>query len=297
MDLDYLFYYFLYKQRMVAEEVESGSRPRITIEHLERLPIPIPPGEKEEEARIVKQIEARLSEVEQGYKYVTDTQQEIVRTFYGVIQNVFRIERIDRWPRQNLNNLVENVQKEISPQAAEFDYPYIDGSDIEPCRGELKAHHTWRDRQTSVEQAVLLDPAHNIVLYVRASPDKRRAILLKADQALCAPALLPLRVKEHQRDKLLPGFLLWSLLSEPFLTFVSPRHKKAAPVRSSTPSVGKVLSYHLPLPDIDTQKEIITKLNRVQEITHAMHTKADDSRNLFATVERAILQKAFQGEL
>ncbi|GHO96274.1 hypothetical protein KSF_063220 [Reticulibacter mediterranei] len=300
IDIDFLFYYFRYRQPLVAQEVEKHGKPRITKKYLqENIFIPLPPGGVEEEKRIVERLEARLREVQQGYKLIENTQREITNAFNKALLNIFTPEQIEKWPgtrRIELRNMVDTIQERVVQQNAQLEsYLYIDETHITPERGLLHTRSTWQAHQESIESSIiLLEQAQDVVLYYKSNALARLAVLLDVDQALCSTTMIPLRVRKDRQKDLLPGFLLWSLLSKQFLAYVTTNKQG---MMQTSPSVNKVLSYELPLPDINMQRDIVKHLMRVQEITHEMQEKADDSRNKLTRVERAIFQKAFQGEL
>jgi len=216
IDLNFLFYYFRYQQPVVAQEVERLGKTSITKKHLESLLVPFP--SLEDQRQIVDRLDAKLSEVQQGYVLIERTRQYVESAFIIALQDVFAPPKIATWFKCKLGDLVDLIQDMVIPQLTQYgDYPYIDETHIMRERGQLHTRSTWQEQQDSDgREIILLKQAQNVVLYFRSSPKVHLAVLLDVDCALCSTTMAPLRIKEHSQQRLSPEFLLWSVLSEPF---------------------------------------------------------------------------------
>jgi len=61
--------------------------------------------------------------------------------------------------------------------------------------------------------------------------------------------------------------------------------------------LGYLRNFKIPLPNLDTQKDVVSQLVRLNKQTQSLESKYQQALNSLEELKKSILQKAFEGEL
>lgn len=265
----------------------TGSRQRIRMEHLEAAKLTIPSVETQQ--RIVARIEALLAEVREMRKLQGEITADCNKFIDAVLAETFSPAEMAKWPnKEPLDKLAEITARQVDPTLPEYrDMPHIYGATIEEGTGRLLAYNT------AAEDGMTSGKYHfraGAVLYSKIRPYLRKATIVDFD-GLCSADMYPLQLKTND---LLPGFLMWSLLSPAFTSYANNLSGRA---RIPKLNREQLFNYEMPYPAKDTQERICELLRLTREEVGEMREINKRDRQFLDQLEQAILSQAFRGEL
>ena len=242
--------------RQMVGRMGKGAYPSITQGDVEEIEIPLPPLVEQE----------RMAAELEGYRKVIEGARQVVDSYKPTVS-------IDcKWPTVPLADLVIIDGVLVDPKLPKFaNLPHVNGENMESGTGRLTAvRSAAEDKMTSGKY--LFDPG--CVLYSKLRPYLRKAAFASF-RGLCSADMYPIRTNPNE---LAPEFLLWLLLSERFTAYaIDLSHRARMPKLNRE----QLLSYSIPLPPLDTQREIVAELEAEQKLL-------DANRELITRMEKKI---------
>lgn len=282
-----LFYYALQS----VEIPNLGYRRHFPI--FDRFAIPLPP--LPEQQRIVERIESlfsKLDEAKEKAQEVIDSFETrkaaiLHKAFTGELTAKWREENgvgIDEYPVYRFSEVAEIKSNLVDP--AEYqDYPHIAPDNIEKKTGVLLDYHTIReDGVTSGKHRFY--PGQ--ILYSKIRPNLSKLVIVDFD-GLCSADMYPIEAKGDTKC------LWYYMLSEEFLEQAS-----SAGSRSVLPKINQkeLSALRIRMPSsIDEQKEISRLLDSLIEKEYQSKQVAESVIDQIDAMKKAILARAFRGEL
>ncbi|SRR6266496_500342 len=239
--------------------------------------------------RIVDRIGSLLADLREAQDTLESMRQDIDQVMDGVLLEVFHEAATRNWSSKlPLGQLVDILARQVDPRLPSYKHlPHIGGENIESKTCRLGAFHTAEEDQITSSN-YLFDPG--VILYSKIRPYLRKVAFVDF-RGLCSADIYPLSVIS---DKLLPRFLVWSLVAPPFTEFA-----KAKSGRARMPKINRseLFSYELPFPDKTEQQYIVNYLDSIQEGVDELQNMAKEDAEILQQVEQGILNQAFRGEL
>jgi hypothetical protein len=238
---------------------EDQNYPSLRLGELERIQLPLPPLSVQEE--IVAELE--------GHRNVIEGARQILAAYKPTI-------RIDpKWPVVGFDEAARVDGNLVDPKLPEYSgLPHVSAENIEEGTGKLLPLQTAaEDRVTSGKY--LFDPG--CVLYSKLRPYLRKAALATF-RGLCSADMYPVRTDDR---KLMPDFLLWTLLSPEFTAYADGLSHRA---RMPKLNRDQLLAYPIPLPPLAIQRQIVAELEAERKLVEA-------NRELIARMEAKIKAK------
>lgn len=248
-----------------------------------------------EQHRIVERIEflfSKLDEAKEKAQEVIDSFEIrkaaiLHKAFSGELTAKWREENgvgIDEYPVYRFSEVAEIKSNLVDP--AEYqDYPHIAPDNIEKKTGVLLDYHTIReDGVTSGKHRFY--PGQ--ILYSKIRPNLSKLVIVDFD-GLCSADMYPIEAKGDTKC------LWYYMLSEEFLEQAS-----SAGSRSVLPKINQkeLSALRIRMPSsIDEQKEISRLLDSLIEKEYQSKRVAESVIDQIDAMKKAILARAFRGEL
>lgn len=264
---------------------------RVSMDFVRNYPIPLPP--REEQERIVARIEslfARLDEAREKVDAVAESYETrkaalLHKAFSGELTATWRVEKgVSADWRNVLFIHVAEVKSNLVDPADFQDFPHIAPDNIEKKTGRLFQYNTIaKDMVTSGKHRFY--PGQ--ILYSKIRPYLSKVVITDFD-GLCSADMYPIEAKENTK------YLWYYMLSEDFLEQAS-----TAGSRSVLPKINqKELSrINIRIPTLPEQEEIVRLLDSLLERERQIREAAEQVRERIDLMKKAILARAFRGEL
>ena len=293
---DFLFYYLrneFYSGRFISDSTQTTNIANINSTMLGQIETPVPP--LPEQHRIVERIESLFSKLDEA----KEKAQEVIDSFEtrkaAILHKAFSGELTAKWREENgvgINEYpvyrfseVAEIKSNLVDPAEYQDYPHIAPDNIEKKTGVLLDYHTIReDGVTSGKHRFY--PGQ--ILYSKIRPNLSKLVIVDFD-GLCSADMYPIEAKGDTKC------LWYYMLSEEFLEQAS-----SAGSRSVLPKINQkeLSALRIRMPSsIDEQKEISRLLDSLIEKEYQSKQVAESVIDQIDAMKKAILARAFRGEL
>ncbi len=234
------YVYFILQNTSLTSAISGTAQPQITRRSLAPFQIPLPPLDVQE--TIVAELD--------GYRKVIDGARQVITNYKPVI-------KIDpQWPGVEMDAVSEINAKLVDPKLPKYAcLPHVSAENMESGNGKLlQVRSAEEDKMTSGKY--LFEPG--CVLYSKLRPYLQKAAVASF-RGLCSADMYPIRTKP---DLIEPEFLLWILLSDEFTAYANGMSCRA---RMPKLNRAQLLSYVLPLPSLEVQRQIVAQL-KVEQV-------------------------------
>lgn len=289
----YIRYFIdIFREELKKNKIGSAI-PHLNKELFYGLQFPLPP--LPEQQRIVERIESLFSKLDEAKEkaqeaidsFETRKAAILHKAFSGELTAKWREENgvgIDEYPVYRFSEVAEIKSNLVDP--AEYqDYPHIAPDNIEKKTGVLLDYHTIReDGVTSGKHRFY--PGQ--ILYSKIRPNLSKLVIVDFD-GLCSADMYPIEAKGDTKC------LWYYMLSEEFLEQAS-----SAGSRSVLPKINQkeLSALRIRMPSsIDEQKEISRLLDSLIEKEYQSKQVAESVIDQIDAMKKAILARAFRGEL
>lgn len=294
IDTKYAYYYFKYRWVDFNQDKMFGSAiPYIRLGNLQDFPFPIAPIE--EQKRVVKCVHALFAKLDEA----KEKAQEVVDGFEtrkaAILHKAFSGELTAKWREENGVNIVNYAKKRFDEVAiiksnlvdpSEYqNYPHIAPDNIEKKTGVLLEYHT-------ISEDGVKSGKHRFypgqILYSKIRPNLSKVVVVDFD-GLCSADMYPIEAIGDTKC------LWYFMLSENFLEQAS-----TAGSRSVLPKINQkeLSALTVTIPDsIEEQKEIANIIDSLFAKEYQVKETAEVVVEQIDTMKKAILARAFRGEL
>lgn len=286
-------YYYMQGNKHKLFAYHGNAIPQITITSITKKEIPIPP--LNEQQRIVERIESLFAKLDEAKEKV----QEVVDGFEtrkaAILHKAFSGELTAKWREENGVNIVNYAKKRFDEVAiiksnlvdpSEYqNYPHIAPDNIEKKTGVLLEYHT-------ISEDGVKSGKHRFypgqILYSKIRPNLSKVVVVDFD-GLCSADMYPIEAIGDTKC------LWYFMLSENFLEQAS-----TAGSRSVLPKINQkeLSALTVTIPDsIEEQKEIANIIDSLFAKEYQVKETAEVVVEQIDTMKKAILARAFRGEL
>jgi type I restriction enzyme S subunit len=283
--------------------VNGSTRLKLTQESMNSIPVPLAPID--EQQRIVARIEslfAKLDEAKEKAQEVVDgfeTRKAAIlhKAFSGELTAKWREENgipFDEWNNKLFDECIEKMQNGLAKRNGSTGIPYVvlrlaNLSDDGFVTDDLREIVLDEKEQKSYK----LNVCDVVMIRVNGSKDNVAKQILVTEDNLWAFCDHIIRIKYN--ESVLPEYMVLYSKSEAYKIYVKDNIVSSA--GQNTISRKGMARLSIPVPSIEEQKEIANILSdmfdkerRVKEIAEAVIEQID-------TMKKAILARAFRGEL
>lgn len=290
----YLSWFFV--SDLFREQIGIGENPminQITKYMLDDINVPVPPIE--EQRRIVAILDEAFACIDKAKANTEKNIQNARELFDSYLNNIFSNPGPD-WEQNELKSVCEKITKGSSPKWQGINYVnepgvlFVTSENVGNGEMIFEKRKYVEDRFNSLEKRSILRKGDVLTNIVGASIG-RTAVFDQDEVANINQAVCVLRCNP---EKLVNMYLVGLLNSPFFLRVLSDGESNMA---RSNLSLGFFSDLRIPVPSVDTQREITNKISniraRISEIESNFRrqiAKLDETR-------KAVLQKAFSGQI
>jgi len=293
IDYKYLFYYAISQRDSFISMGKGGAQPNISQEVIKQHNIPLPPlGEQK---RIVSCIESYFSKLDEAREKAEEVVDGFEARKAAILQKAFSGELTEKWRRENkeysykwktirLGDIVSIVKDKYDPLANENNYlPYIGLEHIQKGKG-IKNFGSVADVKSLKGVFKKGD-----ILYGKLRPYLDKHGIAEYD-GVCSTDILIYRSK----SMLVSSFVNFMFSTTSFINY-SVSHSKGINLPRTSEKV--ISDYTLQLPDEDEMEVLVRSLGSLLEKEEKIEQTAEEIIGQIDTMKKAILIRAFRGEL
>ena len=260
----------------------SGSRmPRANMRTVLGLSIPLPP--LAEQRRIVDILHKAVAQIQRAADAIAEERRETTALRAAILRDALDPATHPSWPMVTLGRVVRQDLRQASVPRS--DLPYIGLDSIESQTGRLL---TVENGSTVVGTSFYFDQRH--VLYGKLRPYLNK-VFVPEQSGLCSTELVPLLPDPGCINR---TYLSWFLRAP---ATVAALIGSSSGSRMPRASMRTVLGLSIPLPPIEEQHEIASRLDRAMEQVDRIIGTLDEEERQFMALRSSILDAAFRGEL
>lgn len=296
-------YYYMLGNKDKLFAYHGNAIPQITITNITKKEIPVPP--LEEQQRIVEQIEnlfVKLDEAKEKVQEVVDgfeTRKAAIlhKAFTGELSSTWRDNHnlsYDDWKVAKLGTLLREIKYGTSEKS---DYSYTgmpvlripNIGDMELIFNDLKFL-----RQDDCMRNEYLE--ENDILIIRSNGSKDlvgKCALVKDLSQKCTYASFLIRLRVH--DSVSASYIVWYLNSENARKQLFRKAKSSAGIHNINSK--EIADIDIAIPHISEQNEIVEILSALIKKEKHVKETAEAVIEQIDTIKKAILARAFRGEL
>ena len=292
IDKMYLYYFLLHVIDELYSKTHGSGMVHITLKPFKSTPIPVPT--LDDQKRIVEIINKFFSKLDEAKEKAQETVDGFETRKAAILHKAFSGELTAKWREENgvipsyaakRFDQVAFIRSNLVDPAAYQNYPHIAPDNIEKKTGVLLEYRTIAEDNVKSGKHRFY-PGQ--ILYSKIRPNLSKVVVVDFD-GLCSADMYPIEAVGDTKC------LWYFMLSESFLEQAS-----SAGSRSVLPKINQkeLSALTVTIPDsVEEQKEIsrvidslLTKEHRVKESAEAVVDHID-------TMKKAILARAFCGEL
>lgn len=290
---DYLFYFLPKPLKQINDVTPSVTVKHLSTKTIESIMIPLPP--LEEQKRLITLIESLFAKLDEAQEKA----QEVVDGFEtrkaAILHKAFSGELTANWRAENNVDIVSYAKKRFDEVAmiksnlvdpAEYqNYPHIAPDNIEKKTGVLLEYRT-------IAEDGVKSGKHRFypeqILYSKIRPNLSKVVVVDFD-GLCSADMYPIEALGDTKC------LWYFMLSENFLEQAS-----SAGSRSVLPKINQkeLSALTVTIPEsIEEQKEVSKIIDSLFAKEYQVKESAEAVIEQIDTMKKAILARAFRGEL
>ena len=245
------------------------------------------PKSIKEQQRIVSILDEAFAAIATAKANAEQNLKNAKELFESYLQGVFENQG-EEWEEKTLGEVCEISSKLIDPRKPAFqELIHIGAGNIESQKGTLIDLKTAKE-ENLISGKFLFD--ESMVLYSKIRPYLMKAVNCHFS-GLCSADIYPL---VPFADKMVKDYLYHLLLTKDFTEYAILGSQRAG-----MPKVNRehLFAYKFYLPPIDEQYEIVERVNSLSTETNRLEGIYRQKIADIDELKRAILQKAFSGEL
>ena len=304
----FLFYYFLRKEFIqdCVKNSKGSAQLNMSTEWLKKYPIPLPP--LAEQQRIVDRIEslfAKLDEAKQKAQDVLDSFETrkaaiLHKAFTGELTAQWRKEHgveMESWETHELAEcfeIVSGIQKTPARSPKDNPIPYLAVANVYRDKINLSDIRYFEVTPEELEKLKLQDKDILIVEGNGSGNEIGRCAMWHNELPLCIHQNHIIRMRNKTAD-VLPEYVLYYLNSQAGKSVMQERAKTTTGLFNL--SAGKVKTIPLPFASLDEEIEIVRILDDLLVKEQQAKEAAEGVLEQINLIKKAILARAFRGEL
>lgn len=283
--LDGRWVYFWLRSEAGFQQVQNQVKEKHLVKsRASEICVPLAP--LDEQRRIVARVEMLMERLREAKRLRGGASSEAGQLLEMTLLEAF--DGSNKWDVYRLGDLVAIRARLVDPTMAEYrTLPHIGGDNIEPVTGQLGLYRSAETDQVRSGKYLF---SGGEILYSKIRPYLRKAALVSFP-GLCSADIYPLEVLRN--DTLLPAFLRWTLVSQPFTQYAVTLSGRA---RMPKLNRDQLFAYPIRLPNAAEQRRMVAYLGQVQAQVAALKEVQGDTAAELQRLEQAILERAFRGE-
>jgi len=283
--LQYFFQSDDYWTQIRGHEV-GAAQPNVNGKKLGKLKIPLPP--LPEQRRIVSKLDGLFAEIDASLALIDQNIEQAEALKLSVLDEEFSMDN----EQLKINNLLEKT-KNIHPKK-EFsneEFTYLDISSVDKDKKVIEKPKILKGREAP--SRAKREVKKGDVLFATTRPNLKNIAIVEEDfnNPIASTGFCLLRTKP---DKLLNKYLFYFLLTNIVQDLIQPFIRGA---QYPAISDSNLKSLKIPLSDIETQQEIVQRLDALFEEIDGLVSDYQQKREDLEALKSSLLDQAFKGEL
>lgn len=288
LDSQYLYHFLQTIRAKLLNDSFGGAQPNISQTLIRKLLLPVPP--LDQQRRIVTKIEELTAKLHEAQRLHREASLAVGLLFEAGLASAFDPVATVEWPTHSTETVLTPVAGQVDPREEPYaDMPHVGPDAIETGTARLLPDSIRTPRELGLTSGkYLFGPAH--VLYSKIRPALRK-VALPDFAGVCSADMYPLL---PNADLISREFLALSLLSPAFSRYAVDKSE-----RNAMPKINRtdLFAYEMPVPDKDTQKQIVRELFGLKERAERLAVVQTEIDAELESFTPALLSKAFRGEL
>ena len=307
INIDYVFYWFKYRWFDFNKDKMFGTAiPYIRLGNLQEIPIPVPPLAQQQ--RIVDRIESLFAKLDEAKQKAQDALDSFETRKAAILHKAFTGELTAQWRKEHgvgmesweTHELVEcfeivsGIQKTPARSPKDNPVPYLAVANVYRDKIDLSDIRYFEVTPEELEKLKLQDKDILIVEGNGSGNEIGRCAMWHNELPLCIHQNHIIRMRNKTAD-VLPEYVLYYLNSQAGKSVMQERAKTTAGLFNL--SAGKVKTIPLPFASLDEQIEIVRILDDLLVKEQQAKEAAEGVLEQIDLIKKAILARAFRGEL
>jgi len=287
---EYLWFYL--RSYIVLEYVNSKmagiKMPRLRTNDFITMPIVVPPLHIQK--FITTKLQSAFSKLEQAENDLDEAEEKLKKIMTSALYKLMVLDIQDNWNEQTVKEVSNNVQYGYTAKSSnKGDWKYLRITDIQNGLVDwANVPFVYIDSKQSPKYEL----KYGDILFARSGATAGKSYLFNdVAKSIFASYLIRVQVNEN---KIIPEYLYYFFQSSAYWKQVSDEI-----VGVAQPNVNgtKLSNIKLPVPPIEKQKEIITKIKQIDKIARQSLLTLKAAITYSKKIKQSLLQKAFNGEL
>ena len=307
ISLDYVFYWFKYKWFDFNKDKMFGTAiPYIRLGNLQDFPVPVPPIKQQQ--RIVDRIESLFAKLDEAKQKAQDTLDNFETRKAAILHKAFTGELTAQWRKEHgvgmeswkihelaeCFEIVSGIQKTPARSPKDNPIPYLAVANVYRDKIDLSDIRYFEVTPEELEKLKLQDKDILIVEGNGSGNEIGRCAMWHNELPLCIHQNHIIRMRSKAAD-VLPEYVLYYLNSQAGKAIMQERAKTTAGLFNL--SAGKVKTIPLPFAYLAEQTEIVRILDDLLAKEQQAKEAAEGVLEQIDLIKKAILARAFRGEL
>lgn len=307
INIDYVFYWFKYRWFDFNKDKMFGTAiPYIRLGNLQEFPIPVPPLAQQQ--RIIDHIESLFAKLDEAKQKAQDALDSFETRKAAILHKAFTGELTAQWRKEHgvgmesweTHELVEcfeivsGIQKTPARSPKDNPVPYLAVANVYRDKIDLSDIRYFEVTPEELEKLKLQDKDILIVEGNGSGNEIGRCAMWHNELPLCIHQNHIIRMRNKTAD-VLPEYVLYYLNSQAGKSVMQERAKTTAGLFNL--SAGKVKTIPLPFASLDEQIEIVRILDDLLVKEQQAKEAAEGVLEQIDLIKKAILARAFRGEL
>ena len=286
--------------------VNGTTRLKLTQGSMDTMPVPIPP--LTEQQRIVDRIESLFAKLDEAKQKAQDALDSFETRKAAILHKAFTGELTAQWRKEHgvgmesweTHKLVEcfeivsGIQKTPARSPKDNPVPYLAVANVYRDKIDLSDIRYFEVTPEELEKLKLQDKDILIVEGNGSGNEIGRCAMWHNELPLCIHQNHIIRMRNKTAD-VLPEYVLYYLNSQAGKSVMQERAKTTAGLFNL--SAGKVKTIPLPFASLDEQIEIVRILDDLLDKEQQAKEAAEGMLGQIDLIKKAILARAFRGEL
>lgn len=304
IDTRYAYHYFKYRWVDYNKDKMFGTAiPYIRLGNLKDFPFPVAP--LNEQQRIVDRIDSLFTKLDEAKEKAQEVVDEFEMRKASILHNAFSGEltakwrevngvSFDSWENRSFDECIEKMQNGLAKRSGNTGIPYVvlrlanlseDGFIIDDLREIILDEKEQKSYKLNIGDVVMIR--------VNGSKDNVAKQILVTENNSWAFCDHIIRIKYN--ESVLPEYMVLFSKSEDYKLYVKDNIVSSA--GQNTISRKGMARLKIPVPSIAEQKEITNILLNLFAKEHSVKEIAEAVIDQIDTMKKAILARAFRGEL
>jgi type I restriction enzyme S subunit len=281
-------YYWLCLTNMV-QYMENPGYPSLKLSIISKIPLPLPPFR--EQRRIATKIQELMKDVERA-RAACEKQLEAAKALPSAyLREVFESAEAKKWERKRLGEVCQFCQYGLTATAKEKGgFPYLRITDIDDLGNIKIGNIKYIECNENVYKKYKLEKGD--ILFARSGSIGRTFLYNGIpSKAIFASYLIKFRMRQEIID---PFYLFCYTHSSEYYEFTE---EKKHTVSQSNINAEEYKSLLIPLPPLETQRRIASKLKEQMDYVNKLCIEIGNQLEKINSLPQAILTKAFRGKI